>query len=60
MGNGAMATGPKLPRTFLTLPDLPVVKPLTSMAGTVGGADQDFDVPGDPVMDPVSFLRHFK
>jgi hypothetical protein len=31
--------------------DPPVVKPLTSMTGIVRGADQDFDVPGDPVMD---------
>src|SRR5262249_20416885 len=31
--------------------DLPVVIPLTSMPGIVGGAGQDFDVPGEPAMD---------
>jgi hypothetical protein len=31
--------------------DRPVVKPLTSMPGIVGGADQDCDVPEGLVMD---------
>jgi hypothetical protein len=46
-----------LPRTLPQLltaafdPDLPGVKPVTSMPEIVGGADQDFDAPKGPAID---------